>query len=422
MTADDYTPYGERPPTPELVELRLRAEQLVRDRQDGELLALVEELRTDEQMWSHLWAPSVAIAARRSARGDALVLLQDAVDNGFSQPELFEGELEEHFGTEPSWWALTAQMESNVPAPPLTLLEWPDPGASVPLHLYAISAEREGQLRELLPAPLPSAWSTALCLLEWVRLRWEHANDHVDEPDALDVLQRVDAGQRFACVEYSIVLSQVLNAVQIPARRVDLRQANHHVGVGRGHVVSEAWIDDLDRWVLLDGQHGSYWSGDDDEPLGLRELQRRHRAGEGAHMVSVVDKISDQAASTWLSYVASASTTGYTWAEDAFSPVFQDMGIVKTDRLLHDGDLAYPHLSMVSIGLGGTLEQPTVRLSSAHPYAQGFQVRDGDSVEDVAPGDARWALALTSGRHDVEIRTRTPYGSTAPCRLDYQAR
>jgi transglutaminase-like putative cysteine protease len=122
------------------------------------------------------------------------------------------------------------------------------------LDLYTIADDRRSALLDRLPSATDSAWDTATRLLEFVHDRWEHSNDHVENPDALNVLDRVDAGDRFACVEYSIVLSQALNAVGIPARRVELFQANYHVGVGRGHVVSEAWIDDLDRWVLLDGQ------------------------------------------------------------------------------------------------------------------------------------------------------------------------
>lgn len=90
----------------------------------------------------------------------------------------------------------------------------------------------------------------------------------------MDVLERVAAGERFACVENSIVLSQALNAVRIPARRVQLRQANHHIGVGRCHVVSEAWIDELDKWVVLDGQNGAYWADTDGAPMALPDLQR----------------------------------------------------------------------------------------------------------------------------------------------------
>jgi hypothetical protein len=48
--------------------------------------------------------------------------------------------------------------------------------------------------------------------------------------------------------------------VNIPARRLDLRAKDSHVGFARGHVVTEAWIDDLNRWVVLDRQNGAWWA------------------------------------------------------------------------------------------------------------------------------------------------------------------
>lgn len=59
-----------------------------------------------------------------------------------------------------------------------------------------------------------------MAVLAWVTHRWQHANAHMDVDDAVACLQRVEAGTRFACVEYSLVLSQALNALGIPARRL----------------------------------------------------------------------------------------------------------------------------------------------------------------------------------------------------------
>lgn len=107
--------------------------------------------------------------------------------------------------------------------------------------------------------------------------RWEHGNGHVDPKDAVEILRRVDAGERFACVEYSVVLTQALNAMGMPARWLELLMHDHHAGFGRGHVVFEAGIDDLARWVLLDGQNGAWWGAS--EPLGVLELMERYRDG-----------------------------------------------------------------------------------------------------------------------------------------------
>ncbi len=341
---------------------------------------------------------------------------------GFSQPELFEGDLEAQFAGTAFWSDLATRMEANVPAPRLELLDWPDRGCAQPLTLYTIAPERSASLVGRLPEPRASAWETARSLLEWARRSWEHANDHVEDPDALEVLDRVAAGERFACVEYSIVLSQALNAARIPARRCDLRQRHHHAGVGRGHVVSEAWIDDLDRWVLLDGQNGAFWVSDADEPMGLRELQRAFESGVQPRMVGLVDSLNEAEQATWFSYFATAGVTGYSWAEPGYAPIFQSMGVTKTDRLLHDGDLAYPRLSTVSLGLTGTLDCPAIRIQSGHPYAEGFRVDDGASSYELPLEGARWELDLAPGEHRVGIFTRTRYGCTHSSRFDYLVR
>jgi hypothetical protein len=186
-------------------------------------------------------------------------------------------------------------------------------------------------------------------------------------------------------------------------------------------VVSEAWIDDLDRWVLLDGQNSAYWVDDADEPMGVRELQRAYAAGVQPRMVALVDTFSDADHAVWFSYFATASVTGYSWAEPGFAPIFQGISVTKTDRLLHDGDLAYPRLSTVSLGLTGTVERPAIRIHSDHPYAEGFRIDDGPGY-DVALDDARWELDLTPGVHRVGIHTRTRYGYTHPSQLHYLVR
>jgi hypothetical protein len=398
----------------ELAELRLRAEQCLREDRYQELLELVPLLRSDVEWWTHLWAPGAALAAHHHGSSLAWQLIEEAVSGGFSQPELFDGELEKVFGAEAGWPSLERRMLGNVPLPQLELTDWPEAEPMLPLELYTIAPDRLDGLLERLPVPSGSAWATAVQLLEWVHKSWRHANDHVDDPDALTVLERVDAGERFACVEYSIVLSQALNAVRIPARRVDLRQSAHHAGVGRGHVVSEAWIDDLDRWVVLDGQNGSYWVDDSGTPLGVRELQALDTAPRFVGPGSVTPG----QATAWFTYFASATTTGVTWTGETFAPVFQGSRVIETPRLVRDGGPAYPRLSAMATGLGGTVERPVVRFQHFHPYGVGIRLHVDSGTVDAA----EWAMDLTPGVHELAVAVVTPYGETAPQRFAYLVR
>lgn len=241
-------------------------------------------------------------------------------------------------------------MAANVAPPCVELLEWPTATPAPPLRLDRLLPDGEERLRGLLPQPLETAWPTALLLLDWVTRRWKHANAHVESQDSVEVLERVDAGERFACVEYSIVLSQALNACGIPARRVNLRTADHHTGVAKGHVVSEAWIDDFNRWVLLDGQNGAWW-GEPGHPLGVLELHDRLRAGDQPPMNGIAKDLSASESSLWFRYFTSFSSTGITWAAPPFSPVFQEDSPILTDVLVRDRTLLEPDLAGISMSL-----------------------------------------------------------------------
>lgn len=422
MEHPEETPYAQKAPTRDLAELRLRAEDFARREDDEGLVSLAEDLRTDREMWTHLWAPALAVATVRSGRTGGIELLEEAAAGGFSQPELFEGRIEQHFASLPQWEQVKARMDANVPAPPLELVQWPDPAPALPLLLDRLPAEREEVLRDQLPSRASSAWETAIMLLGWVRGRWEHANDHVEDPDALEVLARVAAGERFACVEYSIVLSQALNAVQIPARRVHLFQANYHTGVGRSHVVSEAWIDDLRCWVVLDGQNGAYWADTTGTPLGVLELQGAFARGEQpATMVSVLPQSEPPSAVSWWTYFANAKTTGYAWGggQRPFSAVFQTTAINRTPRLLHDPRAAYVDLGDVAVGVCGDIDHPRLALATMHPYAVGFVVSEEERAYEVTT-DATWQLRDAPGTHVARIAVRTPYGTGQPAPVRYR--
>ena len=71
------------------------------------------------------------------------------------------------------------------------------------------------------------------------------------------VLADVDQGKRFRCVEYSVVLAEVFQAMGYPARIVALKKDGMSYGVGKGHVITEAWNDELGKWIAFDGQNNA---------------------------------------------------------------------------------------------------------------------------------------------------------------------
>lgn len=232
------------------------------------------------------------------------------------------------------------------------------------------------------------------------------------------------SGERFACVEYTIVLSHALNAAGIPARGVSLYGAHHHVGIGKGHRVSEAWIDELGRWVLLDGQNGAIWTdGGTDEALGVRKLHRRFLAGEPRpRLAGSAKEFDEDDMDEWWSYFAGIAPTGVLVADQSFVPHFENALLMTTDRLLRDDGPAYPELGQVSIGFAGTIEAPAVTLTTNHPYASGFVVECRGQRTELGRQEARWPVDQTPGEHVAEVRLVTGYGEYAAGRIVYHAR
>lgn len=400
--------------SPELDALRTRAQDLLNAEDWAQLHRMRGELEADTTLWGDLWGPVAAVAARQVGDPTALPLLRSLVESGFRQPEILGDLLDRSFGDDPGWASLLAQMQEGVGAAPIILLNWPVQHPSGPLGLFALP-ERADELRSLLPAPSHSAWQTARTLLNWVTYRWQHANAHMEVDDAVECLHRVDQGHRYACVEYSLVLSQALNAVGIPARRVSLRQRDYHVGLGRGHVVSEAWIDDLARWVLLDGQNGMYWVGEDGLPLATADLQRI--ACEGNPRPSFFtyrDGMSESDADFWFTYFAHATSTAGTWSPGPFTMPFQRSWIVTSKRLDRDPAALYPDLAEIGVETAVWDGQPALRLCTNHPYRTGFLANDQRLDGDLYPLDMRL------GEHQVELAVATPYGRLPAQTLRYR--
>lgn len=64
-------------------------------------------------------------------------------------------------------------------------------------------------------------------------------------------------GEQYRCVEYGGVISGCLNALGIPSRTIGLKTQDVETrDYGAGHVATEAYIQDLKKWVFIDGQWG----------------------------------------------------------------------------------------------------------------------------------------------------------------------
>jgi len=95
-----------------------------------------------------------------------------------------------------------------------------------------------------------------LQVLHWTNSRWKHSgNNSPKKNDAISILQEAEAGGRFPCFAYAIVLRDQLNALGYKARTVYLKTADAKTRKGSpGHVATEVFLNDLQKWVFIDGQ------------------------------------------------------------------------------------------------------------------------------------------------------------------------
>lgn len=96
----------------------------------------------------------------------------------------------------------------------------------------------------------------ALSILNWVHKQWRHnGNNTPVKNDAISILEEVKTGKNFRCVEYGIVTSACLNSIGLKARTLSLKTKDvETTKYGAGHVLLEVYLNDLQKWVVLDGQ------------------------------------------------------------------------------------------------------------------------------------------------------------------------
>ncbi len=113
--------------------------------------------------------------------------------------------------------------------------------------------------------------------LVWVNAQWKH--DGMNQPPvgfrAIEILKSVyQEKKQYRCVEYGVVLSEVLQSIGLMTRTVALRSPDvAYGGFGRGHVAMEVWSNDLKKWIFLDPQFGIYLTKKGKElPLSYYEI------------------------------------------------------------------------------------------------------------------------------------------------------
>jgi hypothetical protein len=401
-------------------QLRTLATDHIRAGRWAELTALEPALRADTDYWPTRWAAACAIGRWHEGRADARDLLEECIAAGFHDMETFGTLFDDSFGTEQDWPALRARIEANAQLPPVALVRWPCSRPILPLGLSRLDAPGAARLAARLPQPQASALATAEMLLGWVTDRWRHdGGSHDASHDANVVLDRVEHGERFGCVEYTVVLTQALNAVQIPARPISLFRLDYHAGNGTSHVVTEAWIDDLGKWAVLDGQNGAVWRDAAGVPLSVLELQERYLIGDQPTFSGRGRNFDSDTAAQWFKYFYAASVTGtLAWSNAPYVPVMEGATVIASERLTESLAGVCPDLAAIGTGVADH-QGPALVFSADHPYATGFQVTDLDGTSTSLDPGQPLSFDRDEGEHDLTVAVRTRYGTLTPQLLTY---
>ncbi|TYA78718.1 transglutaminase-like domain-containing protein [Seonamhaeicola marinus] len=90
----------------------------------------------------------------------------------------------------------------------------------------------------------------------WVHNQWNHDGGNMpSKPNALTILSEAREGKHFRCVEYSIVISEIMQALGYKSRVLGLKRKEcETLLTSAGHAVAEVFLPELNKWVFADGQ------------------------------------------------------------------------------------------------------------------------------------------------------------------------
>jgi len=151
----------------------------------------------------------------------------------------------------------------------------------------------------------------------WVHTRWKHDGDNTPENyDPIYILKAAEKGEQFRCVEYSLVTTACLQSLGYLVRNVGLMTRDvNEVNIGAGHVVSEVYLPDLQKWFFIDPQF-DIMAIQNGIPLNLVEFQHAIAHNESFELINTSKSISDEAYIDWVSpylfYLKTALNNGNT--------------------------------------------------------------------------------------------------------------
>ncbi len=399
-----------------------------------------------------LFARVARIEVKRGRAAAALDALDEAVEAGFAEWESIESDpelalLRKQSGVRP---LIKKMKEADRQKRIFQILEWENPDLGwAHLHRFnALDAPETKELRDTwrlkeVIAGKKSELEQQLALAAWVHDRWEHAGaTEPSRPEARTILAEAAQGKRFRCVEYSITLAETLQAVGFPARVVGLSRDGVSHGVGKGHVITEVWNNELGRWIVIDGQNNGTWRRNE-AILNAAEVRALLIAGKRAELRFGLGPSSwrtwkgafDEPGlrADWIRYFhhltygfentrASGAYKGRTRVAlvhpgERYEPVFQGAANGVALQTAEVGKL-YPELNRVHFDvtaegeIGAVSRVLTLKLSHSSPWFARYRLVVDGKVLEQREDVFRWELK--PGENRLELRAIDQMGRAGP--------
>ena len=109
-------------------------------------------------------------------------------------------------------------------------------------------------------------------LMAWTSAQWKQGLPNpYPPPDARVILRDIREGRTGGfCAQYCFVLTQAIQSYGVPARLVTLS----------GHVVTEAWLEDEERWTVFDPAYDLQLLDGEGRSLNALEVRRAMESGD----------------------------------------------------------------------------------------------------------------------------------------------
>lgn len=149
-----------------------------------------------------------------------------------------------------------------------------------------------------------SEFERILLMLNWTHQQWQHnGSNQPSSQNTLVILQEAKKGANFRCVEYGVVLRSSMACLDIPARTLGLKLKQvETINSGGGHVLTEVYSHQFNKWFVLDAQFNLVPMLDD-VPINAVEFQHAIAQNKNFYFLDINGQVSTKRTKQYLKFI-----------------------------------------------------------------------------------------------------------------------